>query len=155
MSGFSTPQHSVSVAGVITNESGQILSIQRRDNSRWEPPGGVLELGETFAEGVAREVYEETGVHVRALKLTGAYKNMDLGIVALVYRCELLSGRPHPTPESRAVRWLTPAEVTALMAASFAERVLDALTNDVSSRTHDNASAIPEPAPAAAAELTS
>lgn len=42
-----TPKHSVSVAAVITDDQGRALLIQRRDNGHWEPPGGVLELGET------------------------------------------------------------------------------------------------------------
>jgi 8-oxo-dGTP diphosphatase len=64
------------------------LAFQRRDNQQWEPPGGVLELNETFEDGVRREVREETGVDVEVERLTGVYKNMPRGIVAaLVFRC--------------------------------------------------------------------
>lgn len=59
-----TPKHSVSVAGIVIRDDGRILTIQRRDNQHWEPPGGVLELDETFEAGVRREVREETGVHI-------------------------------------------------------------------------------------------
>jgi 8-oxo-dGTP pyrophosphatase MutT (NUDIX family) len=52
--------HSVSVAGIVVNDEGKILVIRRRDNGHWEPPGGILELDETFEEGVRREVHEET-----------------------------------------------------------------------------------------------
>jgi ADP-ribose pyrophosphatase YjhB (NUDIX family) len=31
---------------------------QRRDNGKWEPPVGVLELDESITEGVAREIEE-------------------------------------------------------------------------------------------------
>ena len=82
-----TPKHSVSVAGIVVRDDGHILVIQRRDNQQWEPPGGVLELNETFEEGVCREVREETGVDVAVERLTGVYKNMPRGIVALVFRC--------------------------------------------------------------------
>src|SRR3954449_4721852 len=87
--------HSVSVAGVVVDEAGRVLVIQRRDNGRWEPPGGVLERDETFEEGVVREVAEETGVTVHVERLTGVYKNMVRGIVALVYRCRPLAGSAH------------------------------------------------------------
>ena len=63
------------VAGVVLNDAGHVLLIQRRDNGRWEAPGGVLELGETFEAGVRREIAEETGVHVGVEQLTGVYKN--------------------------------------------------------------------------------
>ena len=35
----------------------------------WSLPGGVLEVGETTAEGVAREVWEETGLKVRPVEM--------------------------------------------------------------------------------------
>jgi 8-oxo-dGTP diphosphatase len=75
--------HSVSIAGVVVDEAGRVLVVQRRDNGRWEPPGGILERDETFEEGVVREVAEETGITVGVERLTGVYKNMTRGIVAL------------------------------------------------------------------------
>ena len=132
-----TPKHSVSVAGVVLRDDGRILAVQRRDNGRWEPPGGVLELGETFEDGVRREVAEETGISVVVERLTGAYKNLTLGVVALVFRCSPLTGTAAPTDESRHVRWLTPVEVTDLMAPAYAVRVLDALSDSVTTRAHD------------------
>src|SRR3954469_22418386 len=118
--------HSVSVAGVVVDQAGRVLVIQRRDNGRWEAPGGILERGETFEEGVVREVREETGLTVSVGHLSGAYKNMDRSIVALVYRCRPLHGLPQKTPEASAVRWVEPSEVSALMAPAYAVRVLDA-----------------------------
>src|SRR3954469_21425074 len=107
--------HSVSVAGVVVDHAGRVLVIQRRDNGRWEPPGGILERDETFEEGVVREIAEETGVAVEVERLTGVYKNMTRGIVAIVYRCRLIGGSAHPTNESAAAEWVTPTEVERLM----------------------------------------
>ena len=53
------PRHSVSVSGVIPDDHGRVLLIRRRDNQHWEPPGGVLELGETIEDGLRREMREE------------------------------------------------------------------------------------------------
>src|SRR3954469_9135931 len=87
-----TPRHSVSVAAAIFDESGEnVLLIKRRDNGHWEPPGGVLELNETIEEGLRREVREETGAEIEVGPLTGVYKNMNRGIVALVFNCHLTS----------------------------------------------------------------
>src|SRR3954451_12057583 len=102
--------HSVSVAGVVVDEVGRVLVIQRRDNRRWEAPGGILERDETFEEGVAREVAEETGLTVEVERLTGVYKNMVHGIVALVYRCHPVAGMATATNESAAVDWIAPEE---------------------------------------------
>jgi 8-oxo-dGTP diphosphatase len=132
-----TPRHSVSVAGVVVRDDGRILAVQRRDNAHWEPPGGVLELDETFEQGVRREVAEETGVTVEVERLTGAYKNLTRGVVALVFRCRPVAGEPAPTAEARRVRWLTAAEVREQMTPAYAVRILDALHDGAASRAHD------------------
>src|SRR3954471_257362 len=129
--------HSVSVAGVVVDEAGRVLVVQRRDNGRWEAPGGILERDETFEEGVVREVAEETGVTVEVERLTGVYKNMTRGIVALVYRCHPTSGTARPTNESIAVEWIDPDDVSARMIPAYAVRVLDALMTAPASRAHD------------------
>jgi 8-oxo-dGTP pyrophosphatase MutT (NUDIX family) len=56
-------------------EDGRLLAIRRADNGTWELPGGVLELDEAPEDGVSREVWEETGIHVEVDRLTGVYKN--------------------------------------------------------------------------------
>jgi 8-oxo-dGTP pyrophosphatase MutT (NUDIX family) len=64
------PRHSVSVTGIVIREDGRVLAIQRNDDGRWVPPGGVLELDESPAEGVAREILEETGMATVVITLT-------------------------------------------------------------------------------------
>jgi 8-oxo-dGTP diphosphatase len=132
-----TPKHSVSVAGIVVRDDGRILAVQRRDNDHWEPPGGVLELGETFEEGVRREVAEETGVTVAVERLTGAYKNLSRGVVALVFRCHPTGGHPTANEEAQRVRWLTPDEIRDCMTPAYAIRALDALTDQTAHRAHD------------------
>ncbi|UQI48718.1 NUDIX domain-containing protein [Streptomyces sp. HU2014] len=123
----STPLHSVSVAGAVVREDGRLLAIRRADNGTWELPGGVLELTESPEEGVTREVFEETGVHVEIDELTGVYKNTSRGVVALVFRCKPSGGGERTSEESTAVEWLTPEEVVERMSGVFAIRLLDAL----------------------------
>ncbi|MFL1428371.1 MULTISPECIES: NUDIX hydrolase [unclassified Nocardiopsis] len=134
----STPLHSVSVAGAVIREDGRMLAIQRRDNGTWEPPGGVLELDETPENGVVREVLEETGIHVEVEQLTGVYKNMSRGIVALVFRCKPVAGDGKETPEASSVKWLTHDEIEDKMVTVYAVRLLDALDmNGPHVRAHD------------------
>lgn len=115
-----------------------MLAIRRRDNDQWQPPGGVLELGENFEEGVQREVLEETGMRVRVERLTGVYKNMTLGVVALVFRYTPISGAPQATDECCEVRWLGLADAVARMPPTFAIRVQDAASLPTAAhRSHD------------------
>lgn len=131
------PKHSVSVAGIVVREDGRVLVIRRDDNGHWEAPGGVLELDESFENGVRREVLEETGLAVTVERLTGVYKNLTHGIVALVYRCRSTGGEPHATEEAREIRWMTTEEVQSAMAPAFGVRVLDAFEEVPQSRAHD------------------
>lgn len=126
MSPTTTPTHSVSVAAAIIDDQGRALAVQRRDNGKWEPPGGVLELGETIPDGLAREVYEETGLTVEPETVTGVYKNMKHGIVAIVFRCHVTGGELRPSDETSAFAWLTPDEIPDRMTEAFAIRILDA-----------------------------
>jgi 8-oxo-dGTP diphosphatase len=123
------PRHSVSVTGVVFRDDGKVLAIQRCDDGRWVPPGGVLELDETPSEGVAREVLEETGIEVKAEQLTGVYKNMRRGIVSLTFRCSIVGGKAHPTSEARKVVWLTVDEAERDMVEARAIRITDALSD--------------------------
>ncbi|MBB5154041.1 NUDIX hydrolase [Saccharopolyspora phatthalungensis] len=132
-----TAKHSVSVAGVVVDDSQRVLLVQRRDNGHWEPPGGVLELNETVEDGVRREVEEETGVSVEVARLTGVYKNVKRGIVALVFRCKPISGSARPTEESSNVEWLDLADALSRMDEAYAVRVSDAYQDVPAIRAHD------------------
>ena len=132
------PRHSVSVTGIVFRDDGRVLAIQRCDDGRWVPPGGVLELAESPTDGVAREVLEETGIKVQAEQLTGVYKNMRLGVVTLAFRCSPISGQSHPTDEAKQVAWLTVDEAKQSMPEARAIRVTDALSDKAPFvRVHD------------------
>jgi ADP-ribose pyrophosphatase YjhB (NUDIX family) len=132
------PKHSVSVSAVILDDQGRALAIRRHDNGAWEPPGGVLELSESITDGLVREVEEETGLLIEPERLTGVYKNITRGIVALVFRCHIVGGTPTPSAETSQLAWLSLAEVSERMSEAYAVRVQDAVSETVPSiRLHD------------------
>jgi len=136
------PLHSVSVAGVVVDDEGRALLIQRRDNGHWEPPGGILELDESPEDGVRREVFEETGLKVEVERLTGVYKNMSRGIVALVFRCRRLDGDLSMGDETRALEWVRGADLQERMKEAYVVRVRDAMDSRsaIAVRAHDGES---------------
>ena len=58
----------IGVGGVVVNAAGEVLMVVERvsptaqTQGQWKLPGGLADPGEDFAETVAREVREETGV---------------------------------------------------------------------------------------------
>jgi 8-oxo-dGTP diphosphatase len=54
----------------------RVLLVQRRSSpfaGRWALPGGFVEKDEQVTAAAARELAEETGLHVDALELLGVY----------------------------------------------------------------------------------
>jgi 8-oxo-dGTP diphosphatase len=61
------PAHALVGVGAVILQEGKILLVKRaRDPGKgmWSVPGGMVELGETLAEAVRREVLEECGIEV-------------------------------------------------------------------------------------------
>jgi len=67
-------QFTVSAAGVITNERGEVLLLDHllRPTSGWGLPGGFLDAGEQPEAGLRREILEETGIELKDVSLVRA-----------------------------------------------------------------------------------
>ena len=95
---FSRPTpFTVGDAGVI-DDIGRILLVRRADNRKWAMPGGALEVGETPAEGAAREALEETGVRCVPVALVGVFDSRRCGTLSahhlyqFVFLCSPVDG---------------------------------------------------------------
>ena len=130
------PGHIACVGGIVLDDDGRLLMIQRGtepDRGRWSLPGGRVELGETDEEAAVREVREETGLDVEVIDaaIGGVELSLPLGGVAAVvdFLC-----RPAADADLDAVRagddaadvgWFTPAEVRLLDCSSGLVDTLD------------------------------
>lgn len=93
---------SPSVAAIIRNQQGEILFVLDSSSNIWSLPAGAIELGETPAEAVVREVWEETGLKVSAKHLLGVFGGRDfrwtypdgnqVEYITIVFECEVNSG---------------------------------------------------------------
>ncbi|HET7371043.1 MAG TPA: Nudix family hydrolase [Gammaproteobacteria bacterium] len=104
-------EHSIKVvAGVLQNETGEILLAQRPPGKpmpgRWEFPGGKIHNGEAPTEALTRELREEMGIEVeqaRALiRLHHDYPALSVDLD--IYRVEKYSGEPQPL-EDQQLAW--------------------------------------------------
>ena len=111
------PNHPrVGVAAVVLRDS-QVLLVQRgREPGKgsWGLPGGMLELGETLAEGARREVMEECGVEIEVGPLVAVFEPMQrdedgrlrFHYVVVDYLARYLSGEPHAGDDADDARWV-------------------------------------------------
>jgi ADP-ribose pyrophosphatase YjhB (NUDIX family) len=59
------------VAAAVLERDGRIWAIMPRGLARWVLPGGHIDAGESARDAVVREMLEETGQHVRVVRLLG------------------------------------------------------------------------------------
>ena len=90
------------VAAIIRDGAGRVLLQKRSDDGSWSLPAGAIDPGETPAQAVVREAYEETGLHVVPEKVAGVsggagfrhtYPHGDkIEIVSIVFLCRVTGG---------------------------------------------------------------
>jgi ADP-ribose pyrophosphatase YjhB (NUDIX family) len=110
--------------GILHSEDGALLLVRRRESGLWMPPGGLIELGETLADTVRREVFEETGLRITPTGVCGVFgghrvvfPNQDiLYPVATWFSCTVDGGTPNPDGEEiDRVDFFTPDDLPPLI----------------------------------------
>jgi ADP-ribose pyrophosphatase YjhB (NUDIX family) len=115
--GYATPK--VGVRGAVFDASGRILMVRETvDENRWTLPGGWADVNQTPAQSVAREVFEESGYHVRAVKLAAVWDRARqsqpptaFSVVRMFFVCALEGGSPKTSVETSEVGWFAEADV--------------------------------------------
>jgi len=114
-----------SVAAIIRDGQGRIL-LQGKAEDVWSLPAGAIEPGETPAQAVVREVWEETGLIVRPLYIAGVfsgengfrftYANGDaVEYTVILFECEKIGGELiGRDKETLKLEYFTPDEMPRL-----------------------------------------
>lgn len=93
-------------------DGGRLLLIRRSVRERdlvWALPGGKVESGESVERAAVREVREETGLTVEAIKPLGERLHPDTGRLVSYTACAVLAGTASAAAprEVAEVAWLT------------------------------------------------
>lgn len=105
--GYVTPK--VDVRGAVFKQ-GKLLMVREVMDGGWTLPGGWADVGESPALAIEREVLEEAGLKVKAVRLVGVYDanripgSLDLfHAYKLIFLCDLHSGEIRTSHETAEV----------------------------------------------------
>ena len=107
-------ENPLNVVGTVPYLDARVLLCLRNIEPRrgkWTLPAGFMELGETAAQGAARETDEEAGAHFEIEGLFSVLSVPRVGQVHLFYRARLLNDRFDPGPETIETRLFTEDEI--------------------------------------------
>jgi len=98
-----------------------ILLVKELEDGSWSLPGGWADVGESAAEAAVREVREESGYMVRAVRLLSAYDRdrhphppIPYHVYKLVFLCEILDEPTSQAVEAAGVRFFSEHELPHL-----------------------------------------
>ena len=139
-----TPRKRLIAHALVTDAAGRVLLCETTFKPDWELPGGIVEPGESPAAGCAREMTEEMGWGPPlGGPLVVDWLRPYLGwedAVELVFSSAVVAdadrGRLVPDGfEVRALHWVAPDDLDAVMTPFGAARVRSALGALASGRT--------------------
>ncbi|GAB3585808.1 NUDIX domain-containing protein [Calidifontibacter terrae] len=128
-------------AAIIDDSDRILLSYwngEGRFTPAWTMPGGGVEFEETIAEGLVREVYEETGFHIELgplLLVDSWFRESESGTrpfkaVRVVHRATIVGGTLGTTEvdgSTDEARWIPLADVAGLERTGLVDAVTAAL----------------------------
>ena len=98
---------------IVFDDRGYVLLVRRK----YEPfkgsyalPGGFVEVGETVEDGCRRELKEETGLEVGALRLVGVYSDPKRDprghTCSIAYLARIGRAEPQAGDDAAAAAWV-------------------------------------------------
>ncbi|MEO0561017.1 MAG: NUDIX domain-containing protein [Chloroflexota bacterium] len=113
--------------------NGEVLLTRREDFEVWCMPGGHVDPGESFAQCGIREVFEETGLHVRLTQFVGTYSRMNWhnGLYHVqLFTAEVVGGALKPQQgEVIDIRYFPISDLPDAMLIGQRHRIMDAAQN--------------------------
>lgn len=127
-----------SACGVIFDDEGRVLLVRHTNGGIWSVPGGSIDPAESPADAAAREVWEETGLHVEPVRLLGVfggpecvvhYANGDrTSYVVTAFECEIRGGRLHASSdETDGAAFVAPHDLSGYRTSAWVARYLPQL----------------------------
>ncbi|MGB9911267.1 MAG: NUDIX hydrolase [Microgenomates group bacterium] len=121
----------IGVSAVVFNKNKTKVLVQKREDLKiWTIPGGKVEKGESLLEAVIRETYEETGIKIKPLKVSGIYfRNLKFfPTLNITFICLSKGGKLKTDPkENLEVAWMEIKEALKKTTPPSPLKIKDAL----------------------------
>ncbi|MEJ2719096.1 MAG: NUDIX hydrolase [Deltaproteobacteria bacterium] len=121
--------------GALIVDSGRIVLVRRGSfpsRGEWSIPGGLVKVGETLKEAVAREAFEETGLRVEPQDLVELLERIfhdregriQYHYVLADYRCRVAGGELAAASDATDAAWIDREQLPQLGLAEVTLRVV-------------------------------
>lgn len=111
--------------GAIVFKDDKVLLVRRGQapsKGLWAIPGGSVELGETLQEAAEREIFEESGLTIRANEPVFTFdlverdekERIRYHYVIVDLMADYVDGQPRPGDDVTEVRWISSQEMGKL-----------------------------------------
>jgi ADP-ribose pyrophosphatase YjhB (NUDIX family) len=132
--GYPTPK--IDCRGVVFRDN-KVLLVKEIADGGWTFPGGWCDTGLTASENVIREVREESGFEVTAVKLLAVYDRDTQGhyppypfsIYKLFFHCEIIGGAAKPSDETSEVAFFEEDAIPPLSPGRTTEKQIKLFFN--------------------------
>jgi len=119
------------IAAVMNPEGEVLLQREVRRPEREVLVAGYIKPGESAEDAARREIDEETGLTVTALRYVASYPHMEGNMLMLGFAATAEGDAKPDSTEILSNRWCTPDEaVQALREGSIAQQVVMAIQNN-------------------------
>ncbi len=129
------PERPLLGVGALIFKNDHVLLVKRGHNpgkGEWSIPGGMVEVGETLADAIKREVKEETGLDVNPVKLVKTLERIfhdeegrvQYHYVLCDFLCEIVSGDPCAASDADDVLFIPIRELIAYRVAPITRDVI-------------------------------
>jgi len=124
----------VAVGAVVFNQN-RVLLVKRGkppSQNEWAIPGGSVKLGETLQQAAEREIYEETGIVIKAHQPIFVFDlikkdesdKISFHYIIIDLIAEYKGGKLLPGDDALDARWVAETEIENLMLNSMTRKLL-------------------------------
>jgi 8-oxo-dGTP diphosphatase len=129
------PDRPIVGVGAVIIDADRVVLVRRSNEplkGEWSLPGGMLELGETLQQGVAREALEETGLQIDVVELAGVFDRIipdssgkpQYHYVLIDYVCKVVGGDLRAGSDVKEVCWAKASELESFRLSSITEKLI-------------------------------